>query len=70
MPERSCKHDGGVMSSEWYERSAPLSLQRRRTVRYWTRCLLCAVLASGSMLGTAAIAAPKVVDISGRCHAR
>ncbi|MGH8588688.1 MAG: alkaline phosphatase family protein [Gammaproteobacteria bacterium] len=35
-----------------------------RSVRYWTRCLLCAVLASGWVLGTPAIAAPKVVVIS------
>ncbi|MGH8480249.1 MAG: alkaline phosphatase family protein [Gammaproteobacteria bacterium] len=35
-----------------------------RSVRYRARCLLCAVLASGWVLGTSAIAAPKVVVIS------
>ncbi len=64
MPNRSCEHEGRVMSSERHERSAPISLQRMRPVRPWTRCLLCAVLASGWVLGTPAIAAPKVVVIS------
>ena len=64
MPNRSCEHEGRVMSSERHERSAPLSLQRMRSVRYGARCLLCAVLASGWVLGTPTMAAPKVVVIS------
>jgi hypothetical protein len=62
MPIRSCEHEGRVMSSERHERSAPL--QRMRSVRYRARCLLCAVLASGWVLGTPTMAAPKVVVIS------
>ncbi|MDQ3773322.1 MAG: alkaline phosphatase family protein [Pseudomonadota bacterium] len=64
MPNRSCEREGHVMSSERHQRPAPLSLQRMRTIRYWARCLLCGVLAVGSVLSTSAIAAPKVVMLS------